>query len=147
MNKPPLGVMPKNIYELKRVHEISRALFEYSYHTEENYDLMIKWAEELVERLSNLKFEKEYKGENMMNNEFKLVEGIQADVIKGNISEVNIIEVGHNDKIVLKFNENIRLEVMQNITNEFLNKLRSNDVKDKVIPLPHLVDIVILKLQ
>ena len=60
--KPPLGIMPKHIYELQRVQDICRALQEYSCYENSihNYELMIEWSEELVERLSNLKYELEY---------------------------------------------------------------------------------------
>ena len=54
--------MPKHIYELQRVQDICRALQEYSCYENSihNYELMIEWSEELVERLSNLKYELEY---------------------------------------------------------------------------------------
>lgn len=63
MNKPPLGVVPKYIYELKRIQEICRALYEYSYYKNSihNYKLMIEWSEELTDRLNNLKFDMECK--------------------------------------------------------------------------------------
>ena len=62
INKSPLGITPKHIYELQRVQDICRALQEYSCYevSIHNYELMIKWSEELVERLGNLKFELEY---------------------------------------------------------------------------------------
>ena len=88
MEKLPLGVMPKNIYELKRVKDLSRALYEYSnYHTEGNYDLMIKWAEELVERLSDLKFEKEYGSENIMSIK-NILKNINVEIENKNLIEV-----------------------------------------------------------
>ena len=61
-SKPPLGITPKHIYELQRVQNICRALYEYSSYEQSinNYELMIKWTEELNERLSNLKFDMEY---------------------------------------------------------------------------------------
>jgi len=61
MNKPPLGIMPKHIYELQRVQDICRALHEYSCYEQSinNYELMIKWTEELNERLSHLKYDLE----------------------------------------------------------------------------------------
>lgn len=61
MNKPQLGVTPKNIFEEIRVLDLCRALHEYSQQpsTITNYKYMITWAEELVDRLSNLKYEKE----------------------------------------------------------------------------------------
>jgi hypothetical protein len=58
--KPPLGIMPKKFYELQRIQEISRALYEYShFEGKMDYDLLIRWSEELTERLSNLKYESE----------------------------------------------------------------------------------------
>ena len=59
--KPPLGVMPKDIYELKRVQDLCRALYEYSTYEETNYELMIKWSDELQYRLGILKFERSCK--------------------------------------------------------------------------------------
>jgi hypothetical protein len=53
--KPPLGVMPKHIYELQRVKELCRALYERSIFEEVDYELMIKWSDELNDRLYNLK--------------------------------------------------------------------------------------------
>ena len=55
----PLGVMPESIFERQRVKELSRALFEYIDAGNEDYDMLIKWSEELQDRLQNLKFEKE----------------------------------------------------------------------------------------
>lgn len=51
--KPPLGVMPKKIFETQRICELTRALYEYAYFQPEDikYDSMLNWAEELVERL------------------------------------------------------------------------------------------------
>ena len=55
--KPPLGIMPKHIYEIQRVKEITRALHEYaeSDYLINYYDLMIQWSNELIERLKTLK--------------------------------------------------------------------------------------------
>jgi len=53
--KPPLGVIPKNIYELQRVQDLCRALYERSVYEEVDYELMIKWSEELNDRLYGLK--------------------------------------------------------------------------------------------
>jgi len=53
--KPPLGVIPKNIYELQRVQDLCRALYEYSTYEEVDIELMIKWSEELNDRLYGLK--------------------------------------------------------------------------------------------
>lgn len=61
MNKPPLGIMPKNIFELFRVQDISRALYEYICEDKNDveiqnikYDLLIEWSKELTERLETL---------------------------------------------------------------------------------------------
>ena len=53
--KPPLGVMPKNIFEWHRVIELCRALHEYSLYEDVDLTLMIKWADELNDRLYGLK--------------------------------------------------------------------------------------------
>ena len=53
--KPPLGVIPKNILELQRVQDLCRALYEYSTYEEVDYELMIKWSDELNDRLYGLK--------------------------------------------------------------------------------------------
>ena len=53
--KPPLGVMPKDIYELKRVQDLCRALYERSTYEEMDLAFMIKWADELNDRLYGLK--------------------------------------------------------------------------------------------
>ena len=53
--KPPLGVMPKDIYEFQRVMDLCRALYERSVFEELDYDLMIKWSDELNDRLYGLK--------------------------------------------------------------------------------------------
>jgi len=55
--KPPLGVMPKDIYEFHRVIELCRALYEYSNNEGigVNYELLIKWSDELNDRLYGLK--------------------------------------------------------------------------------------------
>jgi hypothetical protein len=54
--KPPLGIMPKYIYEIKRIQDIVRALNDYTqYDVIDNIDIMIEWSKELTERLENLK--------------------------------------------------------------------------------------------
>lgn len=58
-SKPPLGVMPKNIFELKRVQDLCRALYERSTYEEIDYELMSNWSEELNDRLFNLKCSQE----------------------------------------------------------------------------------------
>jgi hypothetical protein len=57
--KPPLGVTSKHIYEFQRVQELCRALYERSIFETEvgNYELMIKWSDELNDRLYGLKGE------------------------------------------------------------------------------------------
>lgn len=54
-SKPPLGVMPKQIYELQRIQDLCRALYEYSHYDDSNLESMIKWSEELTDRLKTLK--------------------------------------------------------------------------------------------
>ena len=58
--KPPLGVMPKEIYEFQRVQDLCRALYERSNFEEEvvDYDLMFKWSQELNDRLNYLQSNK-----------------------------------------------------------------------------------------
>ena len=58
--KPPLGVMPKQIFELQRVQELCRALYDRSIFEEVDYNLMIKWSEELNDRLYGLKGDCEF---------------------------------------------------------------------------------------
>jgi len=67
MNKSPLGIMPKHIYEIQRVQDICRALQEYSCYDQSinNCELMIDWSEELNERLNHLKYDME-DNENIM---------------------------------------------------------------------------------
>ena len=59
--KPPLGVTPRIIFEEMRMQDLCRALYEYSSYDLklEHYESMIDWAEELLDRLYNLKFDKE----------------------------------------------------------------------------------------
>ena len=54
-HKPPLGVMPKQIFEWHRVIELCRALHEYSLCEDVDQHLMIKWSDELNDRLYGLK--------------------------------------------------------------------------------------------
>lgn len=58
--KPPLGVMSKDIYEFKRVQDLCRALYERSIFEEVDYELMIRWSDELNDRLYGLKEGGEY---------------------------------------------------------------------------------------
>lgn len=53
--KPTLEVMPKDIYECLRVQELCRALHEYSNVEKIDLELMIKWSDELNDRLYGLK--------------------------------------------------------------------------------------------
>ena len=62
--KPPLGVMPRDLYELLRIQELCRALYERSTFEEVDYDLMTKWSDELSDRLYGLK-------ENQSNKKIK----------------------------------------------------------------------------
>jgi len=59
-NKPPLSVMSKQIFEWHRVIELCRALHEYSLFEDVDQNLMIKWADELNDRLYGLKGDKEF---------------------------------------------------------------------------------------
>lgn len=56
-SKPPLEVMPKHIYKIHRVQELTRALNDYANSDLliNYYDLMIQWSNELIERLETLK--------------------------------------------------------------------------------------------
>jgi len=62
-DKPPLGITPKYIFEEMRVKDICRALYDYSlrYTTLNQIEYMIKWAEELVDRLYTMKYDREEK--------------------------------------------------------------------------------------
>ena len=62
--QPPLGVMPEAIFERQRVQELSRALFEYIDAGNKDYDMLVKWSEEIQDRLQNLKIIEE-KGEDI----------------------------------------------------------------------------------
>jgi hypothetical protein len=52
--KPPLEVTPRDIYELQRIQELTRALYDYSRYEELDLELMLKWADELDDRIFNL---------------------------------------------------------------------------------------------
>jgi len=76
INKPPLGIIPKKYFEEQRVMEICRALNDYAQYAQYNknestYEYMIRWAEELTERLNNLKFELEFENENELSHNNK----------------------------------------------------------------------------
>ena len=57
--KPPLGVTSTDIFERQRVQELSRALFEYIESGSDKYELLVKWSDELYDRLKGLQFMKE----------------------------------------------------------------------------------------
>ena len=57
-SKLPLGIMPKKIFEWHRVIELCRALHEYSLYEDVDQHLMIKWSDELNDRLYGLKSNK-----------------------------------------------------------------------------------------
>lgn len=51
--RPPLGVMPREIWETNRIQELSRAIYMYS-----NYKVspvMLEWIEELKELVNKYK--------------------------------------------------------------------------------------------
>jgi hypothetical protein len=50
--KPPLGVMPKEIWKEKRIQELCRALYERSYYKLD--PSMLKWTHELYELLGEV---------------------------------------------------------------------------------------------
>ncbi len=54
--EPSLGVMPKKMYEVNRVEDLCRALYDRSIQepVEDNVNIMHTWAEELVDRLWDL---------------------------------------------------------------------------------------------
>ena len=56
VEKPPLGVMPKYIFEEKRIMDLCRALYEYSQYKidKDTVKSMTDWTIELCERLNNL---------------------------------------------------------------------------------------------
>ena len=51
--KPPLGVTPKYIFEIQRIQNLTRALYEYAHFnpSDMNYSSMLDWTKELFERL------------------------------------------------------------------------------------------------
>ena len=53
--KPPLGIMSKKFYELQRAQDICKALYDYIHYEKPNYELMIEWSNELIDRLYTLK--------------------------------------------------------------------------------------------
>ncbi|MFW5891237.1 MAG: hypothetical protein ACOCUI_03365 [bacterium] len=63
INKPPLGIISKGIFEQRRIQDICKALADYSKTKldSKKCNLMIMWAEEMVERLDSLKYDLENK--------------------------------------------------------------------------------------
>jgi len=51
IEKPPLGVMPKDIWEYKRMAELSRAIHEYTEFG--NLEATVKWVNELKNMLED----------------------------------------------------------------------------------------------
>ena len=66
--KQPLGVTPKNIFEFMRVQDLCRALQEHSLYEDVDLAIMIKWADELNDRLYGLKGDKLNKEDGSWNN-------------------------------------------------------------------------------
>ena len=55
VQKPPIGVMPNRIYEMNRIRDLTRALYEYAqYDIKNNTAIMLEWVEELTLRLECL---------------------------------------------------------------------------------------------
>jgi len=67
--KPPLVIMPKQIFEWHRAVDLCRALQEHSLYEDVDLELMIKWSEELNDRLYGLKGDKQIN--NSSNNNDK----------------------------------------------------------------------------
>jgi hypothetical protein len=61
--KPPLGVCPKNIWELQRAQELARAVEEYLHYEnfDRNLNSMTEWVNELSELLSKFKNDQNFK--------------------------------------------------------------------------------------
>lgn len=60
MEKSLVGAEPKQLYELKRVQELSAAIYNYASYPliqSVQYEVMAEWAEELVDRMHTLQFE------------------------------------------------------------------------------------------
>jgi hypothetical protein len=66
--KPPLGVMPKYLFEEERVRDLCRAVYEYSQYKIDAHTcgLMREWIEELDERLFDIMTSEQLK-ENQKN--------------------------------------------------------------------------------
>ena len=54
VEKPPLGVMPRRIYEMQRIQDLCRALYDYSKLDKLNIGLMKEWTCELIDRLYDI---------------------------------------------------------------------------------------------
>lgn len=54
IEKPPLGVMPRRIYEMQRIQDLCRALYDYSKFDKFNIGLMKEWTCELIDRLYDI---------------------------------------------------------------------------------------------
>lgn len=69
-SKPPIGICPEYIYELTRVQDICRALYEYSRYEDsiENYNRMLEWTNELRNRLEILKDNPKLKKEELIKS-------------------------------------------------------------------------------
>ena len=55
MRKPPIRVMPKNLYEHKRIQDLCRALYDYAYFYSDKHSIMLEWCREIIERVENIK--------------------------------------------------------------------------------------------
>jgi hypothetical protein len=58
--KPPLGVVPEKVYEMNRIYDLSRIIYEYcefdcTQMDFKNTDSILMWTNELISRLNNLK--------------------------------------------------------------------------------------------
>ena len=74
---PPIGVMPEKLFELGRIKELSRAIYEYCY--DDRIDVVEKWVYELNSRVTmyNSKYNKlYYTSSYLQNNKQDDVEGM-----------------------------------------------------------------------
>lgn len=57
IDKPPIGVMPEHIFEIKRCIELSRAIFEYLDFKQDKhtFELADVWVNELKTRINKIK--------------------------------------------------------------------------------------------
>jgi hypothetical protein len=82
LNKPPLGIMPKSIWDSKRIDELTSAIDRYM---EAGEMIPNKWIEEYNQIIDNYNFEIEYQNENEItfNNGEKLaIETMMTDFIR-----------------------------------------------------------------